>query len=107
MLVKLIDYAHATPAADNAFRLSIKSIDGASSVGALIGKLFQIIGLAAGIAAFFFLVYSGFSYLTAGGNAEQAKKAQQGIINAAIGIIIIVLAYAIFTALRGTANSIN
>ena len=58
----------------------------------------------AGILAFFYLVYSGILYVTAAGNPEQAKKGQQGLINAVIGIIVIVLAYVILTAIAGTAN---
>jgi threonine/homoserine/homoserine lactone efflux protein len=54
--------------------------------------------LIAGIVAFFYLIYSGFTYLTAGGNADNAKKGQQGIINAIIGLVIIFLAYAIVAA---------
>lgn len=52
----------------------------------------------AGVLAFIFLVVSGISYITAGGNAEQSKKAQQGLINAIIGIIIITLSFAILRA---------
>ena len=49
----------------------------------------------AGVVAFFYLIYSGFIYLTAGGNPDAAKKGQQGILNAIIGLVIIVLAYSI------------
>ncbi|MCL5410726.1 MAG: hypothetical protein M1324_02620 [Patescibacteria group bacterium] len=52
----------------------------------------------AGVLAFIFLVVSGIMYITAGGNPEQSKKAQQGLINAVIGIIIISLAFAILRA---------
>lgn len=58
----------------------------------------------AGVLAFFYLVYSGILYVTAAGNPEQAKKGQQGLINAVIGIIVIVLAYVILTAVAGTAS---
>jgi len=49
----------------------------------------------AGILAVIYLVYAGIIYITAGGNPDAAKKGQQGIINAIIGIVIIVLAYVI------------
>jgi len=52
----------------------------------------------AGVLAFIFLVVAGISYITAGGNPEQSKKAQQGLINAIIGIIIISLSFAILRA---------
>ena len=57
----------------------------------------------AGVLAFFYLVYSGILYITAAGNSEQAKKAQIGLINAVIGIIIIVLSYVILRAVVGLA----
>ncbi|OQA04389.1 MAG: hypothetical protein BWY68_00366 [bacterium ADurb.Bin400] len=52
----------------------------------------------AGILAFFYLLYSGILYITAAGNPDAAKKGQQGIINAVIGIIVIGLAYVILRA---------
>lgn len=52
----------------------------------------------AGVLAFIFLVISGITYITAGGNPEQAKKGQQGLINAIIGIIIVALSFAILRA---------
>jgi len=49
----------------------------------------------AGVLAFLYLVYSGILYITSAGNAEQAKKAQMGLINVIIGIIIVSLSYVI------------
>lgn len=57
----------------------------------------------AGILAFVFLVYSGILYVTSGGNTEQQKRAQQGLISAIFGIIIITLAYTILRAVSNTA----
>ncbi len=58
----------------------------------------------AGVLAFIFLVVSGIMYITAGGNPEQSKKAQQGLINAIIGIIIVTLAFVI---LRTVGNIVD
>lgn len=55
----------------------------------------------AGVLAIIYLIYSGILYITAAGNPDAAKKGQQGVINAIIGIVIIVLAYFIAT---GVAN---
>jgi len=68
------------------------------TIGTLVGAAITWVSLAAGVIAFFYLVYSGFMYLTAGGNADSAKKGQQGILNAIIGLVIIALSYAIFRA---------
>jgi hypothetical protein len=57
-----------------------------------------IINYALGIAFFvavIFLIYGGFLYITSGGNETTAKKGQQTVIYALIGIVIIVLSYVI------------
>ena len=41
------------------------------------------------------MIYAGILWMTAGGNDEQVKKAQKIIQRAVIGLIIVVLAYAI------------
>lgn len=51
--------------------------------------------LIAGILAVVYLVYMGILYITAGGDDEKAGLAKKGIVNAVIGIIVIVLAYAL------------
>lgn len=53
------------------------------------------------IIAFVYLIISGVNYITAGGDAEKATKARTGILNAIIGIIVVVLSYFI---LRFAAN---
>jgi len=63
------------------------------SLDALVARVANLFALLAGIIAFFYLVYIGILYIVSGGNADQAKKAQQGLINVIIGIIIIALSY--------------
>ncbi len=41
------------------------------------------------------ILYSGYLWMTAGGNAEQVTKARDGIIRSIIGLVIIVSSYAI------------
>jgi ABC-type phosphate transport system permease subunit len=45
------------------------------------------------IIAFVYLVLQGLKYITSGGDAAKATEARNGIINAIIGIIVIVLAF--------------
>lgn len=75
-------------------------IMGSKSLDQVLGVLTNWIAIIAGIVAFFYLIYSGFMYITAAGNPDQAKKGGQGIINAIIGIIVIALAWALVTALK-------
>ena len=49
----------------------------------------------AGVIAVVYLVYGGILYITAGGDAEKATKGRTAVINAIIGIIIILLAIVI------------
>lgn len=49
------------------------------------------------VIAFVYLIISGVNYITAGGDAEKATKARTGILNAIIGIVVVVLAYFILT----------
>ena len=77
---------------------------GINTVGDLITKILAWLIYIAGILAFAYLVYSGILYITAAGNPDQAKKGQQGLINAVIGIIIIALAYTILAVVSNTAS---
>jgi len=45
------------------------------------------------------LIYAGFQYVTAAGDDEQAGKAKKGIIFTTIGIIVVLMAYAIVNTL--------
>jgi hypothetical protein len=62
------------------------------------------------IAAVIMLIYGGFRYITSAGNTETATLGKTAIINALIGIVIIVLSYIIvqivyrFVAGQGTGG---
>lgn len=73
----------------------------------IIGTVIQWILAVAAIIAFIYLVLSGIKYITAGGDAAKATEARTGIINAIIGIIVIVLAFFImsFAIKAGTTIS--
>jgi hypothetical protein len=47
------------------------------------------------IAAVIVLIYGGFLYITSAGNTEQATKGKTAIMNALVGVVIIVLSYII------------
>ena len=60
-----------------------------------------LLGLAGAIAVLV-LIVGGFWYITSGGNEEQAEKGKKAIINALIGVVVIVLSYAIVTIIYNT-----
>jgi hypothetical protein len=78
---------------------------GTGDITSVVATVIDYLIWIAGILAFFYLVYSGILYITAAGNPDQAKKGQQGLINAVIGIIVIVLAYVILHAIANTART--
>ncbi len=47
------------------------------------------------IAAVLVLIYGGFLYITSAGNQDSATKGKDAIVNALIGIVVIVLSYMI------------
>lgn len=74
---------------------------------AIANNVLNIVLLVAGVVAVFYLIFSGFQYLTAGGNAEKTKGARTGIINAVIGIIIILAAFFIVRLAVGAGGQVT
>ncbi|MEX1123793.1 MAG: hypothetical protein WEC81_01320 [Patescibacteria group bacterium] len=64
-----------------------------SNIDSVFGKIVGIVMIVAAVVAFFYLIVSGFQYITAGGDAAKAQTARQGIVNALIGIVVILVAY--------------
>ena len=77
-------YGSQTQAPANEGNLSI-------IVGKIIGNILIFLGTIAVV----LIVYAGFLWMTAGGNEEQIKKARGWLINATIGLVIILMAYGI------------
>jgi hypothetical protein len=63
----------------------------ATTVGKIIGIALGFLGIILVV----LLIYGGFLWMTARGNEEQVKKAKNILENAAIGLVIIILAYSI------------
>jgi len=100
----LIERAHA--AVDFTSPLTISTTTGSTTtIAGLIGVVVGWLSLIVGAVAFFYLIYSGILYISAAGNPDQAKKGQQGIVNAIIGIVICVLAYTIITVIFNQAKT--
>jgi hypothetical protein len=77
---------------------------GDATIGATITAIVGIALAIAGLIAILFLIIGGFRYVTAGGNEEAAESAKKIILNAIIGIIVIILSYVI---LQVVANAIQ
>ncbi|MBT5338507.1 hypothetical protein HN858_02810 [Candidatus Falkowbacteria bacterium] len=68
--------------------------DGTDLVG-IIGNIVKIVLTLLGVIVLVIIVYAGFLWMTAGGNEDQVKKAKQWLINAIIGLALVLSAYAI------------
>lgn len=66
-----------------------------ATVTSLLMRIIQILLAVAGLIAVVFLIVGGFRYITAGGNEESAESGKKTIINAIIGIVIIILSFVI------------
>ena len=71
------------------------AIESVTDLPTWISTVINLLAAVAGIVAVFFLIFSGYKYVTAGGNAETAGEARTGILNAIIGIVVILAAWAL------------
>ena len=67
-----------------------KPIEDNSDISGMVYKGISIFLWIAAVLAVIYLIYGGVLYITAGGDAEKATKGRTALINAIIGIIIIV-----------------
>jgi hypothetical protein len=72
--------------------------------------IFRIIRILLGVAfaiAVLFLIIGGFYYITAQGNEEAAGKGKQTVINALIGIAIIIMSYVMVNVIANLVYNQN
>lgn len=67
------------------------------NVDDLIVRIVQVLLSIAGAVAVIFVVIGGFRYITSRGNEEATEAAKKTVTNAVLGIVIIVMAFAIVT----------
>jgi len=72
-----------------------KKISGASSIPELIGSIVGVVLSFVGAIFFLLILYAGFLWMTAFGSSEKADKAKSILEHAAIGLLIVLAAYAI------------
>jgi hypothetical protein len=74
-----------------------------NKIGDAVGLLLGLVGIVAVI----YLIYGGFMYVTAAGDADKATKGRTVIINALIGLAIIAVSYLIVAVVIKTLNPSN
>ena len=84
------------------------------NVGGLIGSstVFEVVAIVlkwlltlAGVVATVFIIIGGYQYITAAGNEEASEKGKKTLVNAIIGVVVVVLSMAIVTIITNTLGS--
>lgn len=66
-----------------------------TNLGSLIGNLLQLVYYVAGLFFFIYFLIGGLQWITSGGDKGGVQAARDKIVNAVIGLILVVAAYAI------------
>ena len=80
----------------------LNGVNCSSASGSLTDLIIYIINIMlaiAGVIAVLFLIIGGFWYITSAGNEETAEKGKGTVINAIIGIVIVIMSYVIVSVL--------
>ena len=66
-----------------------------STFGQLVIKIAQILLAVVGMVAVIFFLYGAFRYITSAGDEERLKGAKSTMVNALIGVVLVLLAFAL------------
>jgi len=76
---------------------SVKTPAGQRTFGGLVTQILTILLLVVGSLSVLFLILGGFRYVTASGNEEAAEGAKRMISHAILGLVIVIMAFAIIS----------
>ena len=78
---------------------------GEGSIRALVLRIVDFFLLFLGLIAVIMIIYGGITYVTAGGNDEKVGKAKKIIMYAIVGIVIVLISFALVnTVIRGAGQ---
>ena len=81
------------------------NISSVTSLSQLLPMIIQLLlGIAGGVAVIFVII-GGYQYITSGGNEESAEKGRKTLTNAVIGVVVIILSYAIITVIANLVST--
>lgn len=66
-----------------------------SDFGTLVNQIINFVAAFVGVVAVLYLIMSGFNYIMSQGNAKKVAAAKNAMMNAIIGIVIVIIAYII------------
>lgn len=78
---------------------NVTTVDIAKATPLVLIAVIDILLRLAGMVAFAYIIISGFKFVLAQGNADKEKAARQTVINAAIGLVITIVAIGLTTSL--------
>ncbi len=87
------------------FGFGTGGLSSASSLSELIGNGIRLFLTFAGAVAVVFVIVGGFMYITSAGNEEQAEKGKKTLINAIIGVVIIIMSYVIINVITNLVST--
>lgn len=73
----------------------------------IITRIINYLLVFAALIAILFIVLGGYKYITSGGNQEMATAGQKSVVNAIIGLVIIILSYVIVSVVNNTLANEN
>ncbi|MEA2088764.1 MAG: hypothetical protein U9O55_02920 [Patescibacteria group bacterium] len=92
---KILDRLNLVGTGDDGAGYEAVNEDGDVYFADKLGGFIKIFLTFLGIVFLILIMYGGFLWMTAEGNEQQVEKAKQTIVNSTIGIVIVMLAYAI------------
>lgn len=83
------------------------SLNGITSIGGLLTAILNILLVIAVPVIVFFIIFAGFTYVTAQGNSEKIKTATRSLTYAIIGAVLILGSVALSTVITNIVNSFS
>lgn len=73
--------------------------EGGIGIGKFLSNLIELIFIAAGIVFIFMLLWGAFAWLISGGEKEKLASAQQRILHAIIGLVLLAISFALISVI--------
>lgn len=92
-MIKAIYSLFAAPSTIDPNTIGLK--DPVKDPNALVGSILNTVYAWAGILCVIIIIIAGYYYVTSSGDSAGVKRAKQAIVGASVGIIIIIMAFAV------------
>lgn len=86
-----------TPVVGDITTTTSNAVKTIASLAFLVSNVIGILSVVAGLVFIFQFLIAGFNWLTAGGDKAKLEQAQQKLMNAVVGLAIVLVAYALIS----------